>query len=374
MPKQTPLFDAHRAAGAKLVDFAGWSMPLHYGSQLDEHRAVRARAGMFDVSHMAVADIQGPQARDYLRRLLANDVAKIKPGKALYSCMLNERGGVLDDLIVYCLAGEHYRAVLNAATTAADLDWMRAQASGYAVQVRHRDDLAIVAIQGPKAREAMHRRVDRPLAERASALKPFAVVCAGEWQLGRTGYTGEDGYECIVGHAQALALWRDLAADGVVPCGLGARDTLRLEAGLNLYGQDMDAHTHPYESNLGWTVAWKPEDRDFIGRDALAAVRGASERVLTGVLLAQKGVLRAGQSLRHESAAGEGHLTSGGYAPTLERSVGLARIPRAWLDAGNQVVVTIRGQTRAARLVAPPFVRHGEPKIRIEGTSEGEQT
>lgn len=364
MGKHTPLYDAHRAAGARLVDFAGWELPLHYGSQIDEHHAVRRRAGMFDVSHMAVVDILGTGARAWLRRLLANDVAKADaPGKAVYSCMLNPSGGVKDDLIVYHLGVDHYRTVVNAATTAKDLAWMREQVGHGAVAIRHRDDLAIIAVQGPQARAIAGSVLPTGLAQAAAKLKAFQATADDDLLVGRTGYTGEDGYECILPGAAAQSLWQKLGDGGVTPCGLGARDTLRLEAGLNLYGQDMHEDSHPFESGLGWTVAWKPAEREFIGRQALSALREDHDRVLVGVLLEAKGIMRAGQTLHHPGAEGSGLLTSAGYAPTLERSIGLARVPRVWKNAGPRVDVDIRGQGRAARLVDYPFVRHGESRI-----------
>src|SRR5699024_336436 len=241
MGKHTPLYEEHQALGAKLVDFAGWDMPIHYGSQIGEHNAVRQAAGMFDVSHMAAVDIEGPDARAFLRRLWANDVAKAdETGKAIYTCMLNERGGVIDDLIVYHLGENWYRTVVNAATTDKDLAWMQNQADGFEVGIEHRPDLAIIAVQGPQARQQVAAALDDELVARAMQLKPFRACTDATRMIGRTGYTGEDGFELILPAANAVALWRKLVAAGVTPAGLGARDTLRLEAGLNLYGQDMD--------------------------------------------------------------------------------------------------------------------------------------
>ncbi|MCO6441947.1 MAG: glycine cleavage system aminomethyltransferase GcvT, partial [Nitrococcus mobilis] len=259
MGQHTPLYGKHCEAGARIVDFAGWDMPIQYGSQIEEHRAVRRDAGMFDVSHMAIVEITGAQAQQCLRHLLANDVAKLKePGKALYTCLLNEQGGVLDDLIVYYLAEGRYRTVVNAATRDKDLSWIKIQGEPFRVQVEHRDDLAMLAIQGPQAREKALRVLPSELAAAARALAPFTGLEREGVFVSRTGYTGEDGYEIMLPADATPALWEALCEQGVQPCGLGARDTLRLEAGMNLYGQDRDETVTPLESGLAWTVAWEP--------------------------------------------------------------------------------------------------------------------
>jgi aminomethyltransferase len=363
MGEKTPLHSEHERLGARIVDFGGWDMPLHYGSQVEEHHAVRAEAGMFDVSHMTVVDVTGADAGAWLRRLLANDVERLQdPGKALYTCMLNEDGGVIDDLIAYYLGPERFRLVVNAATRAKDLDWMQRQAAGAAVSVTERPELAMIAVQGPAARERAAALLPEADREAALALAPFTAMPCGDLFVARTGYTGEDGWEIILPAAQALATWQALLAAGVRPCGLGARDTLRLEAGMNLYGQDMDETTTPLESALGWTVAWEPAERDFIGRAALQAQRDAGPpRKLVGLLLEDRGVLRAHQ--RVVTPAGDGEVTSGSFAPTLGRSVGFARIPAG---AGEQVEVDIRGRLLAARVVRPPFVRNGKPRIQLD--------
>lgn len=361
MLKRTALYDLHLAAGAKTVGFAGWDMPVHYGSQLDEHHAVRKGAGMFDVSHMQVVDSRGAQAREFLRRLWANDVAKADAdGKCLYTCMLNPRGGVIDDLITCHIQGDWYRTVVNAATADKDLTWMREMALDYKVQIEPHPELCILAVQGPEARNKAAACLPEAMREDALALKPFQGLYREGWCVSRTGYTGEDGFEVIVSEQQAPDLWQALLDLGVVPCGLGARDTLRLEAGMNLYGQDMDEDTHPLESGLGWTVAWEPQDRDFIGREALVKARNRAHPKLVGLLLEGRGVLRAHQKLR--SDAGEGEVTSGGYAPTLESSIGLARVPA---DTEGSVEVEIRGNWLPARVVNYPFVRHGAIQIDI---------
>jgi aminomethyltransferase len=361
MGSRTPLYDDHLAFGARMVPFAGWDMPLHYGSQLQEHHAVRWDAGMFDVSHMAVVDLQGAGACDFLRRLLANDVAKLKTmGKALYGCMLNERGGVMDDLITYYLGEDGYRGVVNAATAHKDLDWMRAQAAGFAVAVTPRRDLAMVAVQGPNARAKALPLLPEDLRPAAETLTPFMAAGHAGWLVARTGYTGEDGFEIMLPGSAVSALWRALADAGVKPCGLGARDTLRLEAGMNLYGSDMDETTTPLESGLAWTVAWDPRERAFIGRTALEAQRQQPDLPRqVGLVLEGKGVLRDHQPVFSEGTH-VGEVTSGGYAPTLERSIALARVRG---DVGERCLVEIRGQQVPARVVKPPFVRQGKAVI-----------
>ena len=355
--RRTALYEAHLARGARLVDFGGWQMPLHYGSQVEEHHAVRRAAGMFDVSHMCGVDIVGTQARDFLRRLLANDIARLSvAGKALYACMLNEAGGVLDDLIVTWLGGERYRAVVNAATAETDLGWMARVAGSFAgVRVAPRRDLAMIAVQGPRAREALWRM--RPAWRAASEpLAPFcAAAVAPDTLVSRTGYTGEDGFEIALPAAEARALWDALADAGVAPCGLGARDTLRLEAGMNLYGQDMDESVTPLESGLAWTVDLRDAARDFIGRRALEA-RPPARRLL-GLRLDGRGVLRAHMPVR--CAHGAGETTSGTFSPTLGCAIALARLPLA-AAPGEQAQVEIRGEWRAARLARLPFVRNGK--------------
>jgi aminomethyltransferase len=360
MAQHTPLYARHVELGARMVDFGGWDMPLAYQSQIEEHHAVRRDAGMFDVSHMRVVDLAGPRTRDFLRRLLANDVGRLTaPGKALYSCMLNARGGVIDDLIAYHLAPDRFRLVVNAGTASKDLEWLRREAPAFDVAVRERGDLAMIAVQGPNARNRAAALLPERDRDAALGLDVFfgraLGVPGGELFVARTGYTGEDGFEIMLPAALAPQLWDQLLAAGVQPCGLGARDTLRLEAGMNLYGNDMDETTTPLESGLAWTVAFDGS-REFIGRPALEAQRAAGlARKLTGLLLEAKGVLRAHQTI-HAGSAGAGEVTSGTYSPTLERSIALARLPVA---SPPHVQVDIRGKLLAARLVKPPFVRHG---------------
>ncbi len=357
MSNQTPLHDAHLAAGGKLVEFAGWSLPINYGSQMDEHHAVRKAAGMFDVSHMTVVDIQGPDAGPYLRRLLANDVARLKQtGQALYGCMLNEQGGVIDDLITYFLEPTFYRTVVNAATRAVDLDWMQRQAKGFSVEIIERDDLAMIAVQGPSARATV---IELLGATSAESLKPFRAAAHGDYFIARTGYTGEDGFGVLLPGDQAEAFWSGLVEAGVQPCGLGARDSLRLEAGLNLYGQDMDTETTPLESNLAWTVAFDPPERDFIGRQALEAQKAAGvARQLIGLVLGRGAIPRSGAVVH--TPIGNGVVTSGIFSPSIECPIALARIPTGDFD---QVEVELRGRNLPARIVKPPFVRNGEIRI-----------
>ncbi|MDI3258508.1 MAG: glycine cleavage system aminomethyltransferase GcvT [Sinobacteraceae bacterium] len=357
MLNKTALNEEHRRLGARLVDFAGWEMPLQYASQLEEHHAVRTAAGMFDVAHMAVVDLQGTRALEFLRSLLANDVAKLATaGRALYSCMLNEAGGVLDDLIVYFLAPDRYRLVVNAGTTEKDLAWLRRHATEFEIEVRQRTDLGILAVQGPQARAFLAPRLPAELGSAAAALKPFSAVWDERRFVARTGYTGEDGYELILPHAELLEFWRKLCAAGVRPCGLGARDTLRLEAGMNLYGQDMDESVTPLECGLAWTVAFEPASRNFIGRAALEAQRAAPPRRQIGLVLEGRGVLRAHMPVRAHGAL-VGEITSGGFAPTMKTSIALARVRS---DAAAPYEVEIRGQWQPTREVKPPFVRHGK--------------
>lgn len=355
--KTTALHAEHQRLGARLVDFAGWDMPIQYQSQLEEHHAVRQSAGLFDVAHMAAVDIEGPAATPFLRRLLANDVAKLTtPGRALYTALLREDSGIIDDLIVYRRDKDAYRLVINAGTTAKDLVWMRRQAEGEAVDLNHREDLGILALQGPRSAQLLLPLLPRSLAEQVAALKPFHAAWMGEHFIGRTGYTGEDGFELILPQAALVTFWQGLVAAGARPCGLGARDTLRLEAGMNLYGQDMDESVHPLECGLAWTLAWAPAERDFIGRAALEGLRGSAHRVQIGLVLEGRGVLRAHMPVRFANGR-RGEITSGGFAPTLKGSIALARV-----EAGGEGAceVEIRGQWLPARIVKPPFVRKGE--------------
>lgn len=353
---KTSLYDVHVASGAKMVDFAGYDMPLNYGSQIEEHHFVRQDAGMFDVSHMVVVDLSGADCAAFLSNLLANDVAKLQPGKALYSCMLNDDGGVIDDLITYDLGNGDYRLVVNAGTRDKDLAWIEQQAKAFDVQINVRDDLAMIAIQGPNAREKVAKVLPAESKDALLALKVFHALNADDFMAARTGYTGEDGFEVLVPNDQAEAFWNDLVEAGVKPCGLGARDTLRLEAGMNLYGQDMDEDVTPLESGLSWTVAMK-DDRQFIGRKALEAQKEAGVKTkFVGLLLEDKGVLRAHQKVVVDGV-GEGETTSGTFSPTIGKSIALARVPK---EIGDECLVEVRKKQLKVRVVKAPFVRNGE--------------
>lgn len=355
MPQQTPLYAAHLAAGARMVDFGGWDMSINYGSQIEEHHQVRQAAGMFDVSHMTVVDINGAQARHFLSYLLANDVAKLStPGRALYSCLLNEQGGILDDLITYFLDENFFRVVVNAATHDKDMAWITSQARAFDVAVNERPELAMIAVQGPSAREIVLAGLPQVDATSAAELKPFSAGQYGDLFIARTGYTGEDGFEISLPAEAATTLWDQLLSAGVTPCGLGARDTLRLEAGMNLYGQDMDETVSPLESALGWTVALQ-DDRAFIGKDALLEQKARGvENKLVGLVLQGRGVLRPGQKIVTD--AGEGVTTSGSYSPTLQKAIAFTRIPKG---ARQNCQVDIRGKLLDCSIVRPPFARNG---------------
>ncbi len=363
MGNRTPLYDVHVAGGAKMVDFAGWDMPLHYGSQVGEHHAVRSAAGMFDVSHMTVVDLRGEHTRAFLGHLVANNVDKLKtPGKALYTCMLNEAGGVIDDLIIYFLHDDCFRLVVNSATRAKDLAWIGRQAAAFGVQVQERPELAMIAVQGPQARDTVLGLLHGDERAACAALKPFFACAAGDWLVARTGYTGEDGFEIMLPGPAAVELWNALLAAGVHPCGLGARDTLRLEAGMALYGTDMDESVSPLAAGLDWTIGWEPAARDFIGRTALEQQRAGGLPVkFVGLVLEDKGVLRNHQTvIAADGAAGE--ITSGSYSPTLGRSIALARVPAS---TGEACEVEVRNRRLRARVVKPPFVRNGRALVAV---------
>ena len=363
MGSRTPHYEKHIDAGARIVDFGGWDMPLHYGSQKQEHHAVRRCAGMFDVSHMTIVDLCGDRAREFLQYLVANDVAKLHEyGKALYTCMLNPDGGVIDDLIIYYISDTDYRMVVNAATRDKDLAWITKQAADFGVSVEERSELAMIAVQGPKARELAAPVIDASYRNAAIAMKPFFGMQAGDWFIARTGYTGEDGWEICMPADDAHGVWDQLLAAGVVPCGLGARDTLRLEAAMNLYGTDMDDTISPLEAGLNWTIAWEPADRDFIGRAPLQALRESTNRQrFVGLLLEDRGVLRNHQKVIVEGV-GEGEITSGGFSPTIGKSIALARVPAGDYD---RAAVDVRGKLLSVRIVKTPFVRNGQIRIDI---------
>ncbi|VAW57073.1 Aminomethyltransferase (glycine cleavage system T protein) [hydrothermal vent metagenome] len=357
MSQKTCLFKNHQNHGGKIVDFAGWEMPINYGSQVEEHHQVRNDAGMFDVSHMTVVDLEGDKAVVFLQTLLANDVAKLKiSGKALYSAMLDEQGGVIDDLIVYYMNDNWFRMVVNAGTRDKDLAWINTQAQAFDVSVTERPGLAMIAVQGPNAREKALSVLPVEVSQASAELKRFVGVASGEWFVARTGYTGEDGFEIMLPEAQAPEFWEALAQAGVKPIGLGARDTLRLEAGMNLYGTDMDETTSPLISNLGWTIAWEPADRNFIGRDKISAEKAAGvQQKLVGLVLKGKGVLRG--HMKVISDAGEGEITSGTFSPSLKQAIAIARVPVA---IGDTCEVDVRGKRLTAKVVKPVFFREGK--------------
>ena len=362
MGKRTPFYDLHLQAHAKIVDFADWDMPLHYGSQIQEHHSIRKQAGMFDVSHMGIVDLLGQDTQLFLRRLLANNIDRLSSGKALYTCMLNEHGGIIDDLIVYKIADTMYRLVINAGTRAKDLAWMKSQIVSLRVEMIERTDLVMLAVQGPLAKEKLIHCLSLPGIETIQQLKPFTFIVLGDCFIARTGYTGEDGYEMIFPSSEAATYWQACLLAGIQPCGLGARDTLRLEAGLNLYGSDMDETVTPLESNLTWTVALQPTDRDFIGRVALEKqLKEGVKRRLVGLILNGPGIMRNHQKvfITHHD---EGEVTSGGYSPTLEKSIAFARLPAI---TTSQCFVEIRNKRIPAHIVQLPFVRSGKKMVTV---------
>lgn len=358
MTAKTPLYATHVECGAKMVNFHGWEMPLHYGSQLNEHHQVRQDAGIFDVSHMTIVDILGAGGRLFLRKLLTNDVDALDHnGKALYSCMCNEHGGIIDDLIVYQRASDNYRIVLNSATRHEDLAWIRKVSEGFAVGLQERRELAMIAVQGPNAIAKARSILNPAQVDAVSTLTHFESVDVEQWFFARTGYTGEDGLEIIVPQDQVEQLWDDLVQAGVQPCGLAARDTLRLEAGMLLYGQDMDTATTPLESGLAWTIKWEPADRDFIGMGALVSQKQLGiKRKMVGLTLLDKGIMRQGQRVVIDGQT-DGVITSGSFSPTLGHSIALARVP---VDTGTEVLVDIRGKLIPATVGKPRFVKYGQ--------------
>jgi aminomethyltransferase len=360
MTSKTVLHAKHLGSGAKMVDFYGWEMPINYGSQIEEHHSVRKDAGMFDVSHMTIVDIKGDDAKAFLRKLVANDVAKLQvAGKALYTGMLNAEGGVIDDLIIYFFSETEYRLVVNSATRLKDLAHINAVATDFNVTVTERPEYAMIAVQGPNAKAKTAQVLDADQQAAVADMKPFFGVQAGDLFIATTGYTGEDGYEIVVHNDDAVALWQALLDAGVQPAGLGARDTLRLEAGMNLYGQDMDETVSPLAANMAWTLAWEPEDRDFIGREVVAKQRAEkSTHKLVGLVLEEKGVLRAG--LKVIVDGGEGVITSGTFSPTLGHSIALARVPRS---TGDTAQVEMRKKHAEVKVVKPCFVRNGKSVI-----------
>ncbi|WP_201615921.1 glycine cleavage system aminomethyltransferase GcvT [Psychrobacter urativorans] len=377
-PQRTPLYQSHVDSEGKLVDFSGWELPIHYGSQIEEHEAVRTDAGMFDVSHMVIVDVKGADSKSWLQKLLANDVDKLKTvGKALYSPMLNEQGGIIDDLIVYLSNSDEteYRIVSNAGTRDKDMPHFEKVAKDFDVTLTERTDLAMLAIQGPKAVEKL-AQVKPSWSDTLSSLKPFVGadltdIEGPNWFVARTGYTGEDGIEVIMHADDAPAFFENLKENGVKPAGLGARDTLRMEAGMNLYGHDMDETISPYESNMGWTLALK-DDRDFIGREALVSKRKQAKDDNTamkqvGLLMTSRGVLREGMEVTiNQGTENEkkGVITSGTFSPSLKNSIAIARVPATLAD-DDSVQIDLRGKGKFVdvRVLKLPFVRNGKQQF-----------
>jgi aminomethyltransferase len=357
MGKKTPLYDNHLAAGAKIVDFAGWDMPLHYGSQIQEHHTVRQDAGIFDVSHMTIVDVMGTDATIYLQKILANNINILPINKALYTCMLNEQGNIIDDLIVYKTGTNAYRLIVNSATREKDLAWLNKHATNSSVEVVEQSHLAMIALQGPNSSNKITTVFNKEAASKILALKSFECITIASYFIGRTGYTGEDGFEIILPATEASTFWEKIISATATPCGLGARDTLRLEAGLNLYGTDMDEQVSPLESNLAWTIGWEPQNREFIGRVALEKhLHEGIKNKLVGLVLEGPGVLRNHQRIIVEQI-GEGEITSGSFSPTLNKGIALARVP---FETSEQCLVEIRGKSIPAKVIKPPFVRHGK--------------
>ena len=358
MLRRTPLYEEHLKIKAHFVNFAGWEMPLHYASQIEEHHRVRQHVGIFDVSHMGVIDVKGEDAFALLRYLLANDVAKLKdPGYALYTCMLNEIGGIIDDLIVYHITSHHYRLVVNAGTRQKDLSWIRKQSRSLKVTVNECPQMCILAVQGPAVFSIIKPIFNQSTTDELILLKHFQFVLSKDLLIARTGYTGENGLEIVVPDKEAPALWQKLINHGAKPCGLGARDTLRLEAGLNLYGTDMDETTSPLISNLAWTISLNDPDRHFIGRPALKKQldKGIKEQ-LVGLIMEEPGVLRNHQKVWLANNK-DGEITSGGFSPTLGHAIALARLP---VEIGGASYIERRGKHIPVKIIKPPFIRCGK--------------
>lgn len=351
---KTALHPLHLQTNAKMVDFFGWTMPLHYGSSIEEHKAVRSNAGCFDVSHMTILDVLGTGGRQFLRKLLTNDVDRIShAGEALYTTMCNEHGGIIDDLIVYKRSPDSYRLILNASTKDKDLAWLHAKSQGFAIGLHTRPDLSIIAIQGPQVFSQLSSILTSAQLDAISTLKRFECVEIEQSFFARTGYTGEDGLEIILPHDLALSLWQKCLQTGIHPCGLAARDSLRLEAGYMLYGQDMTESNTPLESGLSFTVKWDPLDRDFIGMGALLAKKNHLQHKMVGLTLKDKAIMRTNQRVIFKDLP-DGIITSGGYSPTLDLSIAFARVPIA---AQDKAEVEIRDKLFAVTIGNTRFIK-----------------
>jgi len=327
--KKTYLNEFHSTHDGNLVDFSGWEMPINYGSQINEHNEVRTNVGIFDVSHMAVFDFSGDNQVEFLKKLLPNDVTKILNSKrALYSPLLNENGGILDDLIVYHTGNNHFRIISNCATRQQNNDWFNEKAKQFEVKVNFQENASIIAIQGPNSDEVLSTLYSLDL-------KNFHIYQDDEVMIARTGYTGEIGFEIISNQKKGLELWNHFISKDVKPIGLAARDTLRLEAGLNLYGSDMTINNHPYESNLGWTIDNSDENRNYIGKNSLA-IEAESKKKLIGFYTEERGVLRAGSKVHF--AGGEGIVTSGTWSPTFKKNIGFCRVDANYPAQGNALL------------------------------------
>ena len=350
---KTPLNKSHIELGAKMVNFSNWEMPISYSSLIEEHNAVRNTVGIFDVSHMSVFDFDGDNQVAFFEKIFANDIKKIyKDNKAIYGALLNEEGGILDDLIIYH-ANSKFRLVSNCSTREQNRQWFEKHAVEFGVKVIERSDMGILAIQGP---DALNKILEiKEIDNQANTLQSFGCMFEGDKLYARTGYTGEDGLELIVPTKDINHLWDQALELGCTPIGLGARDTLRLEAGLNLYGNDMTINNHPYESNMGWTIDMSDENREFIGKDALLSIDQSKSQKIVGIILQDKGVLRSGYEITHEQ--GKGVVLSGSYSPTLQSSIGLARVDQGYKENGK---VMIRNKLLNIDFVSPRFLGQGK--------------
>jgi aminomethyltransferase len=362
-PRPTPLHPAHIELGAKMVEFCGFDMPITFEGILAEHEAVRTGVGIFDVSHMGEVDFRGPGSLQAIQTLVTNDASKLEDGRALYTVVCHDDGGIVDDCIVYRRSETEYWIVLNASNTDKDLAWLREHATGAEVEDRSAQT-ALIAIQGPRAVAIADRVADAELASVPKFGFTDAALAGVPCMAARTGYTGEDGFELACPAERAAELWRALlaagASDGLVPVGLGARDTLRLEARLLLYGNDIDETTTPYEAGLGWVV--KPNKGDFIGRDALVAQKAEGvARKLVGFRVEGRSIPRPGYAIVDRSGGDEpiGRVTSGGPGISVGGPVGLGYVPAEYARAGTEIAIDCRGKDIPAQVVKGPFYRAG---------------